>query len=512
MKTAIRRALISVYDKTGIADFARDLVENGVEIVSTGGTYKLLRSEGLDVRAVEDITEFPEMLDGRVKTLHPRIFGALLADLENPAHDASIREMGIDPIGLAVVNLYPFEATVAAPGATLEDAVEQIDIGGVSLIRAASKNFKNVCIVTSPRQYEEFLEEFRTSSGMMSEKYCRMLASEAFAVTSRYDRAISSYLSDGQGIRSFAQEKFPGREQKSLRYGENPHQQALLVSEGFDGVYSVLHGKEISYNNLLDMNAAYDLISDLDRFGPACAIIKHGNPCGAASAADLKEAYLKAFATDTVSPFGGIIVFNRKLDFNTSEEIDKLFAEIIMAPDFDDDAFRLLSKKKNRRLVRFSMSVHDFEFRSIAGGVLVQERDRKHADTEILNFVTKRQASENEIADLIFAEAIAKHVKSNAVVFAKGMQTLAIGAGQPSRIDSTKIAVAKAVQFGLDLKGSSAASDAFFPFSDGVTEIANAGATSVIQPGGSVRDAEVIQEADAKGMAMAFTGVRHFKH
>lgn len=510
----IKRALISVYDKTGVLEFASKLRELGVEIVSTGGTFKLLEENGIDASAVESLTGFPEMLDGRVKTLHPAIFGAILADRNKKLHIDSAEEAGIKLIDLVVVNLYPFAETAKRDGSTLEEAIEQIDIGGVSLIRAAAKNFMHVDVLTDPSQYAEYLQVLTTANGDENREYAKELARRAFQRTSSYDSVISAYLSTGEltDEETYARERFPGAEYTSLRYGENPHQKAILVKYAFDEIFEVLHGKEISYNNLLDINAAYELTEDLQRFGTACAIVKHGNPCGAAVGKDNLDAYLKAYATDTVSPFGGIVAFNRKLDFNTSAEVDKLFTEIILAPDFDDDALGLLKKKKNRRLVRYRYLPERQEVRSVPGGFLIQEKDSVTSNSASLQIVTSRKPADDETADMLFAETVCKHAKSNAVVFAKGMRTLGTGAGQPSRIDSTKLAVSKARQFGHDLKGCVAASDAFFPFADGVIEIAESGAVAVIQPGGSVRDEEVTAEADKRNIAMAFTGIRHFKH
>lgn len=510
----IRRALISVYNKKGILELATELERLGVEIISTGGTYKYLSGNGIDLRKVESITGYPEIFDGRVKTLHPKIFGAILADRSNSSHVDSAAESEIGLIDLVVVNLYPFSETVKREGATLDEAIEQIDIGGVSLIRAAAKNFLHVDVLTSPEQYAEYIERTKARSNEIDRTYARSLASKAFRVTSAYDNLISDYLlgSKTSDLISEGRLYAHGSELSPLRYGENPHQKAMLVKRSFDEIFETLHGKELSYNNLLDISSAYELINDITRFGNACVIVKHGNPCGAAIGKDNTEAYLKAFETDTVSPFGGIIAFNQKLDFNTSAEVDKLFSEIILAPDFESDALELLMKKKNRRLIRFKTVLEKFELRSVSGGLLIQEKDAASPLAENLRFVTKRIADKKVMDDMLFAEMICKHTRSNAIVFVNEMKTLGIGAGQPSRIDSARIAAAKAKQFGHDLSGSSVASDAFFPFADGIREIAASGARSVIQPGGSVRDEEVIAEADANDIAMAFTGIRHFKH
>lgn len=513
----IKKALISVYNKECIVSFAKEISELGVEIISTGGTYNILKENNIKVKSADEITGFPEVLNGRVKTLHPNIFAGILADRDNPSHIADLKKHNIDLIDLVVVNLYPFKETVSAKDVTTAEAIEQIDIGGVSLIRAAAKNFKDVNVLTDVNQYDEFLNLLRIDKNKIPSEYSQKLAEKAFRLTSEYDNNIQKYF---YGLNTESDKLIPDfsaldrKEIAELRYGENPHQKALLIKENFDEIFEVLHGKELSYNNLLDTDAAYNLINEFDSGIPACVIIKHGNPCGAAVSNDIQKAYNEAFSTDTLSPFGGIIIINQKIDFKTSLDIDKLFSEIILAPDFDEEALNFLKKKKNRRLVkfRFSKDIEEFEFRKISGGVLYQEKNNHEISRDDLKIVTKRKPSESEIEDLLFAFKIAKHTKSNAVVFAKGNKTLAIGGGQPSRIDSTKIAVMKAGNFGHDLNGSAAASDAFFPFPDGLIEIANAGATSVIQPGGSVRDDEVIKAADENNLAMVFTGIRHFKH
>ena len=511
----LQRALLSVYNKDGIADFAKELVRSGIEIISTGGTYKLLKENNIPVRSVEEITGFPEVLNGRVKTLHPNIFAGILADRDNSAHIRELTDHKINTIDIVVVNLYPFEDTISKEGVSISEAIEQIDIGGVTLIRAAAKNFKDVSVIVSPSQYLEFIEILKTDKTKIPVEYSQNLAQRAFRTTSDYDNSISRYFS---GLNKNENSFIPDlsglnkSEIQELRYGENPHQKAVLIKENFDKVFSVLHGKELSYNNLLDIDAAYNLISEFEGDKPACAIIKHGNPSGVAVSDTLMSAYSKAFETDTLSPFGGIIILNQKIDFKTSLDIDKLFSEIILAPDFDDDAFELLKKKKNRRLLKFIFTKDKFEFRRITGGILYQDKNNYDVGRDDLKFVTKRKAADNEIDDMLFAFKVVKHTKSNAVVFVKDKRTLAIGGGQPSRIDSTKIAVTKAKEFKQDLKGSVAASDAFFPFADGLIEIAKAGAAGIIQPGGSVRDDEVIKAADEYNLAMAFTGIRHFKH
>lgn len=514
----IKRALISVYDKTGIVDLVKELIKFNVDIISTGGTYKLLKENNIDVTSVEEVTGFPEILGGRVKTLHPDIFAGILADRDVNDHLDDLKQHDILPVDLVIVNLYPFKNTIQNINTTISEAIEQIDIGGVSLIRAAAKNFKHVNVLVDRDQYKDYLKLLESTKNNIPVEYSLELASKAFDTTSDYDKIINKYLS--QKIKTEkpdddfeTENKYFSKENSiALRYGENPHQKAILIKENFDKIFEVLHGKELSYNNLLDIDAAYNLISEFEHENPSCAIIKHGNPSGVAVSEDLASAYSKAFETDTLSPFGGIIIFNRKIDFKTSLVIDKLFSEIILAPDFDDEALNLLKKKKNRRLIKFSFSKDKYEFRKITGGILYQDKNNYEVRNEDLNFVTKRKADEKEIEDMLFAFKIVKHTKSNAIVFARDKRTLAIGGGQPSRIDSTKIAVTKAKEFSQDLKGSVAASDAFFPFADGLLEIAKAGATCIIQPGGSVKDDEVIKAADENNIAMAFTNIRHFKH
>ncbi|MDZ4713699.1 MAG: bifunctional phosphoribosylaminoimidazolecarboxamide formyltransferase/IMP cyclohydrolase [bacterium] len=516
----IKRALISVYDKEGIVEFAKVLAESDVEIISTGGTHTLLKQNDITVKAVEEVTDFPEVMNGRVKTLHPGIFAGILADRGNNIHIQDLKIHNIRPIDLVVVNLYPFEKTIGNKTVTTDEAIEQIDIGGVSLIRAAAKNFKFVNVITDPEQYAEFVSQFIKTKNNIEISYSMKLAQIAFAATSHYDNAIQSYFSKKISEEITIEDltlslSFPSIEKSKtlhLRYGENPHQNAVLIKENFDDIFEVIHGKELSYNNLLDIDAAYNLICEFENDGPACAIIKHGNPSGAAVSTDMQTAYAKAFATDTLSPFGGIIIFNKKIDFKTSIDIDKLFSEIILAPDFDEEALALLRKKKNRRLVKFRFSKDNTEFRKITGGVLYQNKNNHQVVKEDLKFVTKRITDTDETEDMIFAFKIVKHTKSNAIVFVRDKKTLAIGGGQPSRIDSTKIAVTKAKDFGHDLNKSIAASDAFFPFPDGLIEIAKAGAAGIVQPGGSVKDDEVIKAADEYNMAMAFTNIRHFKH
>lgn len=495
-----KTALISVYYKDGLLSFAKELIDRNFEIVSTGGTSKFLKENNIPVTTVESITDFPEVLDGRVKTLHPAVFSGILAQKDNAKHIEQINEHGLKLFDLVVVTLYPFKETISKPDVKLEDAIEQIDIGGVSLIRAAAKNYSSVSVLVSTNQYDEYLNEFDKGNGNLSNEFSLKLASDAFTLISQYDADIKNYFRDLV------------KSDTGLRYGENPHQKASFEKTNFDDMFEILHGKELSYNNLLDVDAANSLINEFKDNAPTSAIIKHGNPCGVATGTTLKESYLKAFESDTVSPFGGIVIFNKTLDLETALEVDKIFTEIILAPEFGDGVLDLLMKKKNRRLLTFNFFKEESESRSIAGGILHQERDNVVFVKDELKCVTKIQPKDNQIADMEFAYKIVKHTKSNAIVFVKNLQTIGIGGGQPSRIDSTKIAVSKAKQFNLDLNGTVVASDAFFPFADGLIETANAGAVCVIQPGGSVRDDEVIKAADEKGLCMVFTGYRHFRH
>lgn len=503
---SVKRAVLSVHDKEGIADFARRLNEKGIEIISTGGTYSLLQRENIPVTKVEDVTGFPEILNGRVKTLHPAIAGAILADRTNVNHNEELEKHSIAPIDLVVVSLYPFRETVTK-GADENAIIEEIDIGGVTLIREAAKNFKCVNVLVSKNQYNDYLNELDVTSNNFSVEFSKKLAAKAFEVIAEYDKDIRDYFYEGETKEVTLKNPY------ELRYGENPHQAAVLYREDFDEIYEVLHGKELSYNNLLDTNFAYEFISEFKDEAPACVIVKHGNPCGVAIGSSALDAYKKAFATDTVSPFGGIIIFNKKLDLETAQEVDKIFSEIILAPEYDDDALDLLMKKKNRRLIKFKFSdSHNFELKKIAGGYLYQERDKVSVTKNTLKVVTEKPLDENYIEDVLFADKVAKYTKSNAIVFVKNKRTLGIGAGQPSRLDSTRIAAAKAKEFGHNLEGSIAASDAFFPFADGLLELANAGASIIVQPGGSVRDDEVIKAANENNIAMVFTMIRHFKH
>jgi phosphoribosylaminoimidazolecarboxamide formyltransferase/IMP cyclohydrolase len=504
----IQRALISVSDKTGLLDFAKGLAGFGVEIISTGGTAKALQKAGIAVVEISAFTGSPEILDGRVKTLHPKVHGGLLYLRENAEHTATAAEHGIAPIDLVVVNLYPFEATIAKEGVTLAEAIENIDIGGPSMIRSASKNYQSVTVVTDPADYPSVLEEMKAEGGATSAKLREQLAVKAFATTASYDRAITNYLGGGQAGGHYSID-LP-LEQR-LRYGENPHQQAELYGS-FGDYFEKLQGKELSYNNILDITAATKLIAEFAK--PTVAILKHTNPCGVATDADLKAAWDKAFATDKQAPFGGIIIANRPVDAALAKAISEIFSEVIIAPDFDAEARIVLQKKKNLRLMRLLRlpEVNERDARAVLGGVLVQDSDDAGIEELEHNVVSARPPSKSEIEAMEFGWKVVKHVKSNAIVYASADRTLGIGAGQMSRVDSSRIAVWKAKEAGLSLKGSAVCSDAFFPFPDGLIAAAEAGATAAIQPGGSVRDEEVIKAANEHGVAMVFTGIRHFRH
>ncbi len=513
----IQRALLSVTDKTGLTEFAQVLARLGVELISTGGTARLLREAGIAVREVSDVTGFPEMLGGRVKTMHPRITGGILAVRSNAEHMQALRQHGIAPIDLVVVNLYAFEKTAAKPGVAWEEIVENIDIGGPTMIRSAAKNFADVAVVTDPRDYAAVAAEMQTGDACLSEATCWRLAQKAFALTAAYDRAIANRLANldpfGQAgpviepLPAFLDIRAPRR--MGLRYGENPHQSAALYAEGEAGVAGArqLHGKELSYNNLVDLDAAWQLVCEFEH--PACAIIKHTNPCGCAEQSSLLTAYRKALACDPVSAFGGVLAFNRALDGETAAAITELFVEAIAAPAYSGEALDRLKTKKNLRLVEVSPAPSALVVKSISGGYLAQTEDCISLDRNNLKVVTDRAPTREEAAALEFAWKVAKHVKSNAIVFAVEGQTVGVGAGQMSRVDSVKLAVSKAL---LPLKGTVVGSDAFFPFPDGVEELARHGATAVIQPGGSVRDADVIAAANRLNLAMVFTGIRHFRH
>lgn len=546
----VRRALISVSDKTGIVEFARELKRLDVEIISTGGTARTLREAGIEVRDVSDVTGFPEMMDGRIKTLHPKIHGGLLAIRDNPAHQTAMAEQGIEPIDLVVINLYPFEQTVASEGVTLEAAIEQIDIGGPAMIRSAAKNFRDVAVAVSPHFYSEIADELATTRGALSLAKREHLATQAFFHTAAYDRGISVYFASrvcvaakgetpansshgGESRDDFSitqidrlqplvsrleERGFPlnisllAEKKTDLRYGENPHQRATLYKIGEDiGLTQseLLSGKEMSFNNYVDADAAWQLVTDFDE--PACAIIKHTNPAGVGLGDSSEQAYRRAFETDPVSAFGGIVAFNREVDTASARAVIEIFTEVILAPGYETEAFEILKTKKNLRVLQVppANAGQAVEYRQISGGMLLQTRDAHTLKREDLNVVSKRQPTAEEIEALLFAWTVCKHTKSNAIVYARALQTVGVGAGQMSRVDSVKLGAMRAQ---LPLAGSVLASDAFFPFRDGIDEAAKHGITAVIQPGGSVRDAEVIAAADEHRLAMVFTGIRHFKH
>ena len=525
-KRQIKRALISVSDKTGLVDFARALTVHGIELISTGGTAAALRAAGIAVTDVSQVTGFPEIMDGRVKTLHPKIHGGLLALRD--AHADVMKAHGIGGIDLLVSNLYPFEATIAK-GASFEEVIENIDVGGPAMIRGAAKNHEWVTVVVDPEDYGRVLAEI--AAGGVAAATRRKLAQIAFARTAAYDSAISEWLAEQLANQGDAEpprrRSFAGLLKQSLRYGENPHQQAAFYSTGEHrpGVATAqqLQGKELSYNNINDTDAAYELVAEFGNAKPGCVIVKHANPCGVAIGDSLADAYRKALACDPVSAFGGVLAFNRPIDAETAQEIAKLFTEVIIAPDAEAEAVRILSAKKNLRLLTAGAlpdaRAQGWLVRSVAGGLLVQNRDNTSVEREAIRIVTRRAPSEQELTDLLLAFTVVKHVKSNAIVFAKEGSTAGIGAGQMSRVDAARMAAIKAREAAAAAKwaqprtiGSAAASDAFFPFPDGLVAIAEAGATSVIQPGGSVNDADVIRAADDAGLAMVFTGVRHFRH
>jgi len=550
----IRRALISVSDKTGIVDFARALKEFGVEIISTGGTAQALRDAGIDVRDVSDVTEFPEMMDGRVKTLHPKIHGALLGIRDNPEHEAAMSKHGIEPIDMVVVNLYPFEETIKREGVTLGEAIEQIDIGGPAMIRSASKNFRDVAVVVMPEFYKEIARELAANQGALLLSTRARLSTHAFFLTGDYDRKIfiylTSMLSSFAGGSAIARPESPGGNQEisdnftvtkvnkvhalasdlesggsfpdgisllcekktDLRYGENPHQRAALYKTSEDGGVAnveLLGGKEMSFNNYVDADAAWQLVCDFDTL--ACAIIKHTNPAGIALAATAEQAYRRALATDPTSAFGGVVAFNALVDKAAARAVVEIFTEVVIAPSYEPAALQILKAKKNLRVLQVAGLIQSQrpEYKQISGGMLVQTSDRHRLMPEDLKVVTKRAPTQDETRDLIFAWTVCKHTKSNAIVYARDEQTVGVGAGQMSRVDSVKIGAMRAV---LPVKGSVLASDAFFPFRDGIDEAAKHGITAVIQPGGSMRDSEVIAAADEHGLAMVLTGIRHFKH
>lgn len=518
----IRRALLSVTDKSGLVEFAQSLAGLGVELISTGGTAKALRAAGLTVKDISELTGFPEMLDGRVKTLHPKVHGGLLYIRGNVAHEAAVREHQIQPIDMVVVNLYAFEKTAAKSGVAFGELVENIDIGGPSMVRSAAKNFEDVAIVTSVADYAALAEELTANGGTLARATRWQLARKAFATTAAYDTAIANAFDripeapertapvvfDSAALPATLRINLP--QAQALRYGENPHQRAALYADGSGlGVAGAtqLQGKELSFNNLVDLDACWDLAQEFDE--PAVAIIKHTNPCGAAVGANILEAYTKALACDPVSAFGGVIGVNRPVEAEAAEEIAKLFVEAIVAPSFSAEARERFAKKKNLRLVEIKPAEPGFVVKRVSGGLLLQDADTGQITEAELKIATKRAPTPEEMASLLFAWRVCKHVKSNAIVYVRDGQTVGVGAGQMSRVDAARFGAQKAV---LPLANTVAASDAFFPFPDGLEEVAKAGATAVIQPGGSVRDQEVIDAADRLGVAMVFTGIRHFRH
>jgi phosphoribosylaminoimidazolecarboxamide formyltransferase/IMP cyclohydrolase len=551
----IRRALLSVSDKTGIMDFARELKSFDVEIISTGGTAAALREAGIQVRDVSEVTGFPEMLDGRVKTLHPKIHGGLLAIRDNPQHQEAMREHGIEPIDMVVVNLYPFEETIKRSGVTLEEAIEQIDIGGPAMIRSAAKNSDDVTVVVLPSDYTRVINEMTKNDGSLSRATRRSLAREAFGQTSKYDMIVFAYFAgafgrgdlqskwlaaqtgiEGSGSSTLFRTDAAGssraeipraieefkkpldaatftiKRSVNLRYGENPHQAAALYATGTQvgiALAEVLSGKEMSFNNYVDADAAWQLVCDFEEL--ACAIIKHTNPAGVAIGASPEVAYRRALATDPISAFGGVVAFNQRIDEAAARAVIEIFTEVIIAPGYDAPALDILRSKKNLRVLRTvaPKNAEGLEYKQITGGMLVQTRDTHKLKQQDLRVVTRRKPTEEEVSDMIFAWTVCKHTKSNAIVYARAGQTVGVGAGQMSRVDSVKIGAMRAQ---LPIQASVLASDAFFPFRDGIDEAAKHGITAVIQPGGSMRDAEVIAACDEHGLAMVFTGIRHFKH
>lgn len=525
--TQIKRALISLSDKTGVVPFAQALNKMGVEILSTGGTAKLLADAGVSVIEVADYTGFPEMLDGRVKTLHPKIHGGILGRRDLDEHVAKMREHGINNIDLVCVNLYPFAATIAKAGCTLEEAIENIDIGGPTMVRSAAKNWKHVAIVTDNADFDAIIAELKQNSGSLSDKTRFNLSRKAFCHTAQYDGMISNYLTSVSDDKLSGEPKiseFPQQFNQSwikvqeMRYGENPHQQAAFYRDiypaaGSLSAYTQLQGKELSYNNIADADAAWEAVKSFEK--SACVIVKHANPCGVAIAENTLDAYRLAYATDTTSAFGGIIAFNREVDGATVKQItNNQFMEVIISPAFTDEALAILAEKKNVRVLQIPLvaGANRFELKRVGGGLLVQTPDIHRINRADLKVVSKRQPTEQEWHDLMFVWNVAKFVKSNAIVFGKGGQTYGIGAGQMSRVDSTRIAARKAQDANLDLNGACAASDAFFPFRDGVDVIAAQGIQAIIHPAGSMRDEEVFAAADEHGIAMVVTGIRHFRH
>jgi phosphoribosylaminoimidazolecarboxamide formyltransferase / IMP cyclohydrolase len=522
----LRRALLSVSDKTGLIELAQALATRGVELLSTGGSAKAMRDAGLAVKDVADVTGFPEMMDGRVKTLHPKVHGGLLALRDNDAHVAAMNEHGIEGIDLLVVNLYPFEATVAK-GADYDTCIENIDIGGPAMIRAAAKNHAFVNVVTDPEDYAALLTQLDENDGATPYAFRQQLALTAYARTAAYDAAVSGWMADALGQDTPRRRAFAGTLKQTLRYGENSHQRAAFYVDGSgrEGVATAQQhqGKELSYNNINDTDAAFELVAEFGTGTPACAIIKHANPCGVAVGATLLDAYKSAFDCDRTSAFGGIVALNQPLDAATAEEITGIFTEVVIAPGASDEAKEIFAAKKNLRLLTTAglpdTRAGGLSFRQVAGGLLVQDKDNGFVGLDDLKLVTKKAPTDDQMRDLLFAWKVAKHVKSNAIVYVKDGATVGVGAGQMSRVDSALIAAKKAERMAEALGlpqpltiGSAVASDAFFPFPDGLMEAAQAGATCVIQPGGSMRDDEVIAAADEAGLAMVFTGMRHFRH
>ena len=513
----IKKALISVSDKSNVLELAKSLSSYDIEILSTGGTAKLLRENKINVTEVSDYTKFPEMLDGRVKTLHPKIHGGILGRRDNPEHNETMKNHEIDPIDLVVVNLYPFEETISQEGCTLELAIENIDIGGPAMIRSAAKNYQHVAVLTNPKDYKSFTDEINKNQGSITLDLSFSLAKKAFEKTSAYDSAINNYLS------SDSQNQFPDQLTKTiskvmdLRYGENPHQEAAFYKDSSEDVGSLssfdqIQGKELSFNNLNDSDTAWECVKKFSQ--PTCVIVKHANPCGVASTGSLKESYEAAFKTDPTSAFGGIIAFNKSLDEETASLIINQFAEVIIAADFSEGALKIFRNKPNVRLLKIKIENNntEFDFKKIGGGWLIQTPDIHNLDINDCNVVTDLKPTKEQLDDMKFAWVVSQYVKSNAIVFCKNKQTLGIGAGQMSRVDSTKIASLKADNANIDLAQSVVASDAFFPFRDGIDVIASHGAKCIIQPGGSIKDEEVIDAANEHGIVMLFTNIRHFKH
>ena len=513
----IQRALVSVSKKDGLLDFAKGLNEMGVEILSTGGTAKILKDNNIPVIQVSDYTKFPEIMDGRVKTLHPLIHGGLLGKRDDKKHVEEMKKHGIKPIDMVVVNLYPFEETISKNGVTLDEAIENIDIGGPSMLRSSAKNFQDVAVVVDSDDYEDILAEMKENDGDLSYDTKMKLSVKAFKHTARYDSLISKYLEskvEGEGFPSILNLQY--EKITDLRYGENPHQKASFyenigLNKGTLSKAKQLHGKELSYNNILDLNAALELVREFDE--TAAVIIKHTNPCGVATGNSLVQAYRKARETDPLSAFGGIIAFNKNVDEDTAKEIASTFIEAVIVPDYDDSALAILKEKKNIRLLKLSnfkeKTEKEYDLRNVSGGLLLQDKDSVTLNEDNLKVVTNRQPTEKEWSAMRFAWKVAKHVKSNAIIYATENETVGIGAGQMSRVDSSKLAAMKANK---PIQGTAMASDAFFPFRDSVDEAAKVGGTAIIQPGGSVKDEEVIAAANEHNIAMVFTGIRHFKH